>query len=409
MIYSQVPVRKFCAFGHNDLPQEAEFLSMLETLTEGNSLKKITSVDDLLLTDDLRTKAGYRYTFNAFSRLCTILAPNLSGLLGNLQADEGRDIGIDRKFRIFSDQFAADILNRLIRFRFDLLAGKFQLLVNVENKSISRIVGFRYNADEFKNIYEDCRNSLTALVPGARFAAAMFSSTAHTFSFYNPADCLEVRDRAMHPIYSYSFHTEKSLAFEGNCGLLDATTGNRMLGIKSAKFMLTRTRRPQARVLMDKLNQTLVFSPQVDLQKLIGDFDQLAETPVRFGTTIDNPTKAVAYVAELVHRIIRDEKFCAKVARSYVHKYWDVSSIETDYLALWLTIMDAIGSTNRSDSFYEIGLYKFLITPKGSDHGQASKLSRKLTEKERLREYSREGKFETRGEKDRKTRTRDEA
>src|SRR5690606_29780468 len=101
----------------------------------------IRSPADVQLARDGTLPGGLRLTDTALSLLCRRLAPGLSQLMSNLSGARPRQISTLPERH--SDQFARRLLNRLIEFRYNLLADQ-QLVVDWGHRQVEGLVGPNY-------------------------------------------------------------------------------------------------------------------------------------------------------------------------------------------------------------------------------------------------------------------------
>jgi hypothetical protein len=115
------------------------------------------SMADFMLTVEAKTSSGYKFSHVALTQLCALVGPGLVQLILDLSG-QWRKPGEDR--RLYSSDLAVEILNRILRLRFDRKLLGLQLVKNTKLKVIDGIVGSKYrylaNSDFLDRVDQAC-------------------------------------------------------------------------------------------------------------------------------------------------------------------------------------------------------------------------------------------------------------
>jgi len=124
-----------------DETEESALDDFLADVNRNTLLLPVLAPTDVLLQEDGRTRAGYRYTDSALNQLCRVISSGLAAMLPEI-AGAWRTAVADP--RDYSVSLAREIFNKLVVLRFDRRARSLQLVCNAKEKLIEGVVGARY-------------------------------------------------------------------------------------------------------------------------------------------------------------------------------------------------------------------------------------------------------------------------
>ncbi len=142
-----------------------EYKDLEEDLKQVDAATVVSPVlspeSDIFLQPDGKTKNGYMFSEGAFSSLCAITSPGLVSLVPALSG-QWRTIGEDP--REFSPELAISTFNKVIKLRFNRLAG-IQMVKNTKKKTIDGVVGTKYrylsNGDFLQRVTDTVKRNQT--------------------------------------------------------------------------------------------------------------------------------------------------------------------------------------------------------------------------------------------------------
>jgi hypothetical protein len=145
---------------HFTMSQEERFKKVLEDIDRHSIMYPIGAKDDVLLDDQAEVGSGdvkLKYTTLALYQLCQALCPGLFGFIRELS-------GVNRTIKDarsdFSQAEAIDVLNKVIRRRFDTrLKGRILLKNNLEH-TIDGILSPRYKWLPNLRLYEHTKQAM---------------------------------------------------------------------------------------------------------------------------------------------------------------------------------------------------------------------------------------------------------
>jgi hypothetical protein len=143
----------------------------------------VANLTDLCLNEEGKTGNGYAYTIGALNQLCGIVAPGLAQLVADVCGQWRKQ---NQDARIYSGQLAVEVLNRVIRLRFDRKLSNLQLVRNTKTKTIDGIVGAKYrylsNSDFLERVDQECTNH------GGKFIEACLYGRHFVIRYVNSKD-----------------------------------------------------------------------------------------------------------------------------------------------------------------------------------------------------------------------------
>lgn len=165
---------------------EAQLVRKLRSQQDTKPVGIFEETDVLL--DELGLVQGmYRMTTIAMAHLCRALAPGLFPLLQNLAGMRKRRKQFSHEE--YSVKSAINLLNSVIRTRFDILRSKFRFILDRRNCIIEGVVGPKYHFMSNMDMYEHVRRFFEQMTNPPRFLEGVLSGRRLQLRYKNPERC----------------------------------------------------------------------------------------------------------------------------------------------------------------------------------------------------------------------------
>lgn len=181
------------------LPGEDDLVAMLKAQQDTRPVP-ITELASVLLDDRGYVQDEFRLTTAAIYQLCAELAPGLSNVVLSLAGLRTRAKQYAGEAR--SVKKAILLLNAVIRFRFELLAGK-QWIIDRKNQQLVGLVGANYRFFANLELYQRATHYVQQAGLGASFHAAALAGRRLTLRYKNAerAFAIKTPTTKMEPFY----------------------------------------------------------------------------------------------------------------------------------------------------------------------------------------------------------------